>query len=121
MVYADNISEAWKLFNKIFNWNVKVDELSTDRAGYKVYRDEEHFYNYVCDLGDRLEVNIGAETVNIWVKPKNMHEFLNEQDINIIKIALKRFIKDGTQLDTEWDKDYVTTISSAANALNKLI
>ena len=38
-------------------------------AGYDIYRDLEEYYNYICCLGDRLEVNLkeGNQTINLWI------------------------------------------------------
>ena len=61
--------EAWNMVNAIFPTDYAKDEFSSERAGYPVYRStaEGHFYDYICDLGDRLEVNLsGGTTVNIW-------------------------------------------------------
>ena len=61
--------EAWNMVNAIFPTDYAKDEFSSERAGYPVYRStaEGHFYDYICDLNDRLEVNLsGGTTVNIW-------------------------------------------------------
>lgn len=42
--------------------------ITTKRAGYPIFRSSVEYYNYICDLGDRLEVNLeSGETVNIWI------------------------------------------------------
>lgn len=63
---------AWKEADKLFPTDYEKDLDSTRRAGYPIYRSttEGHFYFYICDLGDRLEVNMNDETVNIWIKPE---------------------------------------------------
>lgn len=61
--------EAWNMVNAIFPTDYQKDEFSSERAGYPVYRStaEGHFYDYICDLNDRLEVNLSnGKTVNIW-------------------------------------------------------
>ena len=61
--------EAWNMVNAIFPTDYTKDEFSSERAGYPVYRStaEGHFYDYICDLSDRLEINLtGGKTVNIW-------------------------------------------------------
>lgn len=65
--------EAWNKVNEIFPTDYVKDEHSSSRAGYPVYRStaEGHHYDYICDLGDRLEVNLDSshlETVNIWIE-----------------------------------------------------
>lgn len=62
---------AWEKVNEIFPTDYMKDEQSTERAGYPIYRStaEGHYYDYICDLGCRLEVNLSSgETVNIWIK-----------------------------------------------------
>lgn len=63
--------DAWKRVHEMFpgtQWY--LDHESSERAGYKTYRDTEEFYNYVCELGDRLEVNLkeGNRTINLWIE-----------------------------------------------------
>ena len=36
--------------------NYNLDKISSEKAGYDVFRSEDSYYNYICDLGDRLEV-----------------------------------------------------------------
>ena len=63
--------DAWKWVNEMFpdtQWY--LDHESSERAGYKTYRDTEEFYNYVCELGDRVEVNLkeGNQTIKLWIE-----------------------------------------------------
>ena len=46
------------------------DHEASDKAGYDIYRDLEEYYNYICCLGNRLEVNLkeGNKTINLWIK-----------------------------------------------------
>lgn len=46
------------------------DHEASEAAGYDVYRDLEEYYNYICVLGDRLEVNLkeGNQTINLWIE-----------------------------------------------------
>lgn len=63
--------DAWKWIHEMFpNTQWYLDHESSERAGYKTYRDTEEFYNYVCELGDRLEVNLkeGNFTINLWLE-----------------------------------------------------
>ena len=68
-----NKQEAWNKVNKIFPTDYEQDLGSSDRAGYPIYRStaEGHYYDYICDLGNRLEVNLDSShlaTVNIWIE-----------------------------------------------------
>lgn len=61
--------EAWEIVNQIFPSDYSEDTGSSERAGYPVYRSSVEFYDYICDLGDRLEVNLknGCKTINVWI------------------------------------------------------
>ena len=64
--------DAWKWIHEMFpNKQWYIDHKSSEIAGYNTYRDIEEFYNYICDLGDRIEVNLKKEnqTINLWIKP----------------------------------------------------
>lgn len=63
--------DAWKWVHEMFpdkQWY--LDHESSERAGYKTYRDIEEFYNYICELGNRLEINLkeGNITINLWIE-----------------------------------------------------
>lgn len=63
--------EAWNKVNEIFPTDYEQDMGSSDRAGYPVYRStaEGHYYDYICDLGNRLEVNLpDGKSANIWIQ-----------------------------------------------------
>lgn len=59
--------EAWDKVNEIFPTDYDKDEAASLRAGYPIYRSRVEYYNYICDLGARLEVNLGSTTINIWI------------------------------------------------------
>lgn len=70
------IKEAWEEANKIFPYDYKKDEFSSENAGYPIYRSTalDHPVNWISDLGTRLEVNTeDGKTVYIWIE-----EELNE-------------------------------------------
>lgn len=63
--------EAWEKANEIFPTDYLKDEQRSSNAGYPVYRStaDDHYYDYICDLGCRLEVNLSSgEPVNIWIE-----------------------------------------------------
>lgn len=66
--HVNSISAAWAKVNEVFPTDYNKDESSSARAGYSVFRSSVEYYNYICDLGDRLEVNLeNGETINIWI------------------------------------------------------
>lgn len=76
--------EAWNKVNEIFPTDYEQDLGSSDRAGYPIYRStaEGHYYDYICDLGNRLEVNLDSShlaTVNIWIEePAKVEDNIQE-------------------------------------------
>lgn len=80
---VNSISAAWAKVNEIFPSDYNKDEASSERAGYNVYRSPLNHYDYICDLGDRLEVNLAnGETVNIWIKEEEqLPELPAKEDI----------------------------------------
>ena len=65
---ATTKKEAWYIVGKLFPAAYILVPDSEQRAGYPIYRDANEYYNYVCDLGCRLEVNIGGKSKNIWIE-----------------------------------------------------
>ena len=66
-----NEYDAWKWIHEMFpdtEW--EFDKESSERAGYKIYRDTNEFYNYICELGDKIEVNLKEDnrTINLWLE-----------------------------------------------------
>lgn len=66
-----SMKEAWAVADKMFPTDYQISETSSQNAGYPVYRSTINFYDTICDLGDRLEVNIAGKSVNIWVTPSS--------------------------------------------------
>ena len=67
-IHVSTLADAWNVTNALFPTDYAQDESSSSRAGYPVYRStaDGHHYDYICDLGNRLEVNLSTgETVNI--------------------------------------------------------
>lgn len=62
-------TKAWELVDEIFPTDYNKDEKSSLRSGYDVYRSPINPLDYICDLGNRLEVNFASgKTVNIWIE-----------------------------------------------------
>lgn len=98
--HVNSISAAWAKVNEVFPTDYNKDENSSARAGYPVFRSSVEYYNYICDLGDRLEVNLeNGETINIWIdETEEMVE------------SLKAFYMDGASLEILLNGLYVKMI-----------
>ena len=88
---ANSKKQAWKMVDEIFPTDYMKDERSSANAGYDIYRStaDDRYYDYICDLGDRLEVNLSnGKTVNIWV------EEAAEKKAPILDERVARYIAD---------------------------
>lgn len=68
-IEVNSKAEAWQIIDGIFPTDYAKDEKASAFAGYPVYRStaEDHYYDYICDLNDRFEINLsGGQTVNVW-------------------------------------------------------
>ena len=72
-IEVTNKQEAWKAVDQIFPSDYSEDTCGSERAGYPIYRSNIEFYDYICDLGDRLEVNLKDDntTINVWIHKSN--------------------------------------------------
>ena len=60
---------AWALANRLFPTDYDRDAQRSENAGYDIYAcSAQTENNWICDLGDRLEINLGADTINIWIE-----------------------------------------------------
>lgn len=60
--------QAWDEANRIIPNDYEQDMESSKNAGYPIYRSNVEHYDYICDLGDRLEVNLkNGKSINIWI------------------------------------------------------
>ena len=94
-----NIQQAWIEVHKLIDEdNLMKDYEATERAGYDIYRDYKEHYNYVCCLGDRLEVNLAnGKSINIWIEhPESIKEYA---DCESATITIRTY-KDGNSKDT---------------------
>lgn len=70
MITVTAKTEAWDVAMALLGgkMNYNLDKISSEKAGYDIFRSEDSYYNYICDLGDRLEVNMDSGiTKNIWI------------------------------------------------------
>lgn len=76
--------EAWDLVNKLFPTDYAKDDKASENAGYPIFWSTEEGRNaWISDLNDRLEINIGSDTTNIWI----------ENDDNATTRALLKYLR----------------------------
>lgn len=68
-ITAASTRQAWEIAGEILDTDYTEDAASTARAGYPIHRSTaEGNRGYICDLGDRLEVNLqDGSSRNIWI------------------------------------------------------
>lgn len=98
MITVTAKTEAWDVAMALLGgkMNYNLDKISSEKAGYNVFRSEDSYYNYICDLGDRLEVNMDSGiTKNIWIGKQEeptkeiIHEYNYSSNDFLDKVADK--------------------------------
>lgn len=68
-VHVRGKKAASLLINEMVGETV-FDLQSTSTAGYTILRKADDYMTYVCNLGDRYEINFSnGKTLNIWIEP----------------------------------------------------
>ena len=103
---VQSIKAAWEAADKIFPTDYIKDEASSQRAGYDVYRSTaEGNRSYICDLGDRLEVNLAnGKTENIWIEQKRVY-FIAKTYINLAGASVSVMCYQHNQWGTYFSED----------------
>lgn len=87
-----NVKEAWKTADEIFPTDYIKDEAKSIAAGYDIYTSTALGCNdYICDLGDRLEINYyeTGKTVNIWIEEEpHFEEYQIADALKVIDEAI---------------------------------
>lgn len=114
MITAKNSFEAWKMVDEIFPADYEKDEVSSNTAGYAVYRSRINYYDYICDLGDRLEVNLSSgKSVNIWIKAdeaEKAEQAADEMHEYILTIGLNDRVTEKQEISSEAAKRMISEI-----------
>lgn len=118
---AKGTAAAWAKAKMIFPTDYEKDETATERAGYSVYRSTvPEFYGcWISDLGDRLEVNIEGETVNIWIEAE-FDDWMIEDALKVIDEALYQ-IEDKVNFNLRMKFDIDKAHDILGDAYEKLI
>ena len=110
---VNSIKEAWEMVNEIFPTDYTENTIKTKNAGYPVFDSNLGDENgYICDLGNRLEVNLAdGTTVNIWIetaqeKVKRSVKEHNEKIDYFMNVTLAKELncKDGKVNINDWFK-----------------
>lgn len=61
--------KAWELANRLIRTDYMKDDQKSERAGYPIFWSTlDGCDDHICDLNCRLEVNIGLESINIYIE-----------------------------------------------------
>ena len=71
--------------------DLKKDKVKSERAGYDIYTTDSDPTSYVCDLGNRLEVNEEDRSLNIWYDNPELEQA--QSDLEIIELDRDGYIE----------------------------
>lgn len=112
MLKASSTAEAFEMANKLIDGDYMQDARRTERAGYDIYSATSG--EYICDLGDRLEVNKNdGRSINIWIE-KNRDTTVDVLSVPAKQIDEKAFyvaLSNGKTIDVLQDVEYKYTDS----------
>lgn len=121
---ANGRDEAWRIADRLFPTDYQKDDAASERAGYPIYEttstDEKFTGFHISDLNTRLELNMGNETVTIWIEEddgnpevtiilKDGHKIVYEKNEKaVVKFVNNEHIKfyNVTVLDGKWTTSY---------------
>ena len=120
-----NIQQAWYETNKLIsNYNnsctledFQIDNEASKKAGYPIYRNINNYYDYICNLGNRLEINLAnSETINIWIEqPTTIEEYADCESATItIRSYHNGNSKDIVRCSTDEEKRILQSIITGA-------
>ena len=101
-IEVNSKAEAWAIIDEIFPTDYIKDEARSSSAGYPVYSStaEGHYYDYICDLNDRYEVNLSnGKTVNVWFS----EIYMKAKELAHENMSLRQEVED-LQSDLEVEK-----------------
>ena len=146
-IEVNSQKEAWAIIDSIFPTDYMKDEECSVRAGYPIYRStaEGHYYDYICDLNDRYEINLSnGKTVNVWFtetywQVRQMAETIRElkakiEDLNteifFLNEEKKSLIKKNESLQSDYEdikymsgcyQSKVSELEEKMDAIRKLL
>lgn len=71
--------------------DLKKDDVKSERAGYDIYTTDSDPTSYVCDLGNRLEVNEEDRSLNIWYDNPELEQV--QSDLEKIRLDRDGYIE----------------------------
>lgn len=93
---VENMAKAFEVVYSTIG-AYELDKISSARAGYNVFRSTTEYYNYACDLGDRIEINTkDGKSFNVWIDSTPaevvaLRNKVSEQEIEILKLKARLY------------------------------
>ena len=72
----------------------ELDKISSESAGYRIYRSKKNFFEYACDLGDRIEVNTkDGKSFNVWITDTaaELKAQLEKAELEVLKLKAQLY------------------------------
>lgn len=122
-IVVANKAEAWQKVRTMcpeYDNCYQRDVAASENAGYDVYRHKSIYLNYVCDLGDRLEINCqDNSTTNIWIINNSTNIFttisLSKNEMVTLTYLISTFMSDNI-----YDEEQQEKINNCRSLLHKL-
>lgn len=112
-----NIQQAWNKAEKLIANDYLKDYEASEKEGHSIYRSFTNYYDYICDFGDRLEVNLAnGQTINIQIEqPNTIKEYAECEASSItIRSYMNGNSRDTTRNSTEEEKQVLKAIIAGA-------
>ena len=93
MLIVNSKEEAFKLANKLIDWDYEYDSIRSHNAGYPIYHTTRNENAWISDLNQRLEINYAdGSHKNIWID-ESINSFTVEFTYETTNITLVNVIE----------------------------
>lgn len=89
---VNTMADAFEIaYDKIGEY--EYDKQRSLNAGYPIYRSVTDMREYICELGDRIEINLAnGKSVNVWIEPVEQNALkIADLELEIIKLKAKLY------------------------------
>lgn len=82
MITVTDRESAFEIAYNFYSHDFSKDEIRSAGAGYPVFAMDGSYYDYICDLGNRLECNFSnGRTINVWINDIKNNEIEKNKKI----------------------------------------
>lgn len=107
---VNSIAAAWNVASNLISGDYSKDDASSQWAGYPIFRNADRT-EYICDLGDRLEVNkADGSSIDIWIveiqEPVTNVENASHQTSNLMTYSVREVLECRDRVNNfDWSTD----------------